>query len=700
MPELPQPLPPHLPGDEPPANDASLRGLTMALDARRAAALLEECCRCMEGMPKRGAAMQWGVQWLARQGLSTSAKSLERKFYAWLGGGKSQLALVDRRKVLGKNTGKGIHAPAFQLYWVGLVAQYQRSVKSAYRELCRAWFAGQVIPGYETAWDRRALPEGWSYRNLCNALPTAAELDIYRKGMDQAHALMPSVRTTRAGSYPTEFVFFDDVWVDRLSRFGREINRCMQLGALDFFTGMRLTAGTKFRHRRADGTHVYFIQDDMLMQVAAYLHDIGYNARRGTTLVVENGTAAITPEMEAMLQALTAGKVRVERSGMIGMRQLIRGYAGRAKGNPRDKAPLESWHSLFHNRLCHGPGWAGKDRTPPETVHGIIEAEKQHIKNLLDLPIDRAALSQGHLPTFAELCEEIARVTGEINLRCDHELEGWRAAGFERLEYTLDPASGAWGDVDDLAADPQKLAFVQSLPPAHKRLRNLSPAEAWNRSLSLPGNELTRFSDEQCAMLMSLAKEGGMWRHRVRAHKGFFVWKDKTGWLDYDELHFETTYADAMGYERPAPFRDELQGVLNPFAPGSLYLFDARGVLLGTCKLVHKVPRGDVEALHSAMGRAAHRQALQLEYMQEALSPYEQETLAKKEWNRRVADCNPATGEAAPLTIEAEETARADAAALRRASRRAPAAALASPSDNQPQGLGLQDSYGPSSFNS
>ena len=354
MPELPQPLPPHLPGDEPPANDASLRGLTMALDARRAAALLEECCRCMEGMPKRGAAMQWGVQWLARQGLSTSAKSLERKFYAWLGGGKSQLALVDRRKVLGKNTGKGIHAPAFQLYWVGLVAQYQRSVKSAYRELCRAWFAGQVIPGYETAWDRRALPEGWSYRNLCNALPTAAELDIYRKGMDQAHALMPSVRTTRAGSYPTEFVFFDDVWVDRLSRFGREINRCMQLGALDFFTGMRLTAGTKFRHRRADGTHVYFIQDDMLMQVAAYLHDIGYNARRGTTLVVENGTAAITPEMEAMLQALTAGKVRVERSGMIGMRQLIRGYAGRAKGNPRDKAPLESWHSLFHNRLCHG----------------------------------------------------------------------------------------------------------------------------------------------------------------------------------------------------------------------------------------------------------------------------------------------------------------------------------------------------------
>lgn len=672
-----------------------LQGLAMNLDARRVATLVEECCRCVEGMPKRGAALDWGVQWLARQGVCMSRKSLERKFYAWLKAGRSQLAVVDRRRVLGKNTGKGVHNPKFKAEWVRMAADCQRSVKTAYRELCRRWFAGEVIPGYEQAWDRRALPEGWSYRNLCSILPTKAELDIYRRGMQQAHALLPGVRTTRAGSYPCEFVFFDDVWVDRLSRFGREINRCMQLGALDFYTGRRLTCGTKFRHRRADGTHVYFNADDMLMQVAALLHDVGYNPQRGTTLVVENGTAAISPEVEGMLQALTGGAVRVHRAALKGMQQLMRGYAGRGKGNPRDKAHLESWHNLFHNRLCHGNGWAGKDRTPPETVHGIVQAEKQHIRNLLDLPPDRAALSAGHLPTFAELCEEIARVTVEINRREDHELEGWRECGFERLEYTLDARSGSWGPVEGL--DQGQLMFVQGLPRENFRTRRMSPEEAWEVAVSRPGNGLVRFTDEQCAQLMLLAKEGGAFRHKVTARKGVFVWRDRTGWLDYAELHYETTYRDCMGYDRPAPFKDELEGVLNPFAPDSLFLFDARGVLLGTCRQVQAVRRGDVEALHTQMGRAAQRQAQQLEYLQEVLSPFEQEALARKEWNRRVADYKPATGEGAPLTVAAEVQLHDDRRALRTAVRGAaplpvlPAAA--------PQGLGLGDDYGPSAFN-
>lgn len=122
-----------------------LQGLSMNLDARRVAALMEECFRCVEGMPKRGAALEWGVQWLARQGGAISFKSVERKFYAWLNSGKNQLAVVDRRRVLGKNTGKGIHNPAFVAYWVALAAEYQRSVRSAYNELR---LRGAVIGGF------------------------------------------------------------------------------------------------------------------------------------------------------------------------------------------------------------------------------------------------------------------------------------------------------------------------------------------------------------------------------------------------------------------------------------------------------------------------------------------------------------------------------------------------------------------------
>lgn len=237
------------------------------------------------------------------------------------------------------------------------------------------------------------------------------------------------------------------------------------------------------------------------------------------------------------------------------------------------------------------------------------------------------------------------------------------------------------------------MGFVQQLPRENFRVRRMSPAEAWAGSIRQPGNELTQLSDEQCAMLMSMAKEGGVFKHKVTAQKGVFVWRDKTGWLDYAELHFVTTYRDAMGYERPAPWKDELQGVINPFCPDRLYLFDSRGVMLGSCQQLRKVARGDIEALHSEMGKAAHRKALQLEYMEEVLSPLEQEAMAKREWNKRLADLD------APVTIAEETQQHEDRLALRAATRgvREPVA-LPAP-EGAPAGLGLSDDYAPSSFN-
>ena len=275
-----------------------ISSLPISLDARMRGSLLEECCRrVQQHTGSRTEALEWGVQWLAGQGVVTSFKSLERTFYKFRKGGS--LACIDRRKVYGKNTGRGVHQPRFKAHWIELAASCPRGARAAYEELKKAWYAGEVIPGYEKEWDRRTLPVGWSYENLCKLLPGKKTLNIYRKGITQAHDLLPQVLSTRAGSYPLQFVFFDDVWIDRICRHGTEINRAFQLGALDFCTGMRLSASIKFRHRRKDGTHVYFEQDDMLLAVAAFLKNDGYNAEKGTTLVVENGTAAISPEVEA-----------------------------------------------------------------------------------------------------------------------------------------------------------------------------------------------------------------------------------------------------------------------------------------------------------------------------------------------------------------------------------------------------------------
>lgn len=687
-----------------------ISSLPISLDARIRGSLLEECCRrVQQHTGSRTEALEWGVQWLAGQGVTTSFKSLERTFYKFRKGGS--LACIDRRKVYGKNTGRGVHQPRFKSHWLELAANCPRGARAAYEELKKSWYAGEVIPGYEKEWDRRTLPVGWSYENLCKLLPGKRTLNIYRKGITQAHDLLPQVLSTRAGSYPLQFVFFDDVWIDRICRHGTEINRAFQLGALDFCTGMRLSASIKFRHRRKDGTHVYFEQDDMLLAVAAFLKNDGYNAEKGTTLVVENGTAAISPEVEALLAALSGGKITVDRSGKVGMRQLLRGYGGLVKGNPRHKAPLESWHNLFHNRLCIGQAdWAGKDRTPPETVAGIMKAEKLHLKNMADLPADRAALSIGHLLTFAELAQESARVTGEINRREDHALEGWQEQGFVSAEWTQDPASGMWGSMDAIADNPAMLAYVAALPETHRRIRRWSPLEAWNRTTATLGNQPTKFTDEQVAMLLSLCKGQHICRP-VSRNGGFFYWKNHSMWSDATEYIFEARFTNTAGWQQEVPADAKgLKGVVNPMDPFTLYLFDANGVLMGSCAQVQRVHRDDLDAVRSAMGRRNARTADALQPLRVSMAPTEASRQNALEWNKRVAD------PLAPVSLPDMWQMADDKAALATAARRGsklpaampapaplplrgqPAEAAPSylpPPDEQP---GLAD-YAPSSFN-
>ena len=68
----------------------------ISLDARMRGSLQEECCRRMQQhIGSRTEALEWGVQWLAGQGVATSSKSLERAFYKFRKG--DSLACIDRR---------------------------------------------------------------------------------------------------------------------------------------------------------------------------------------------------------------------------------------------------------------------------------------------------------------------------------------------------------------------------------------------------------------------------------------------------------------------------------------------------------------------------------------------------------------------------------------------------------------------------
>ena len=140
--------------------------------------------------------------------------------------------------------------------------------------------------------------------------------------------------------------------------------------------------------------------------------------------------------------------------------------------------------------------------------------------------------------------------------------------------------------------------------------------------------------------------------------------------------------------------------MVNPFDPEHLFLFDANNCLLGVSRQIVRVHRDDVEAVRAAMGRKAQRTGRRLEYMQDILSPYEQEVMAKKEWNARVADYNEGTGQGAPLTIaevvEQREDKASMAAALRMAAHQPTVGQFTLP---DPAEEGLPQQYAPSSFN-
>ncbi len=622
-----------------------LTTLPIPVDERTRATYLIHCCLQIDKSYSKKEALKAAVQYMSNKGYPTSAKSIERAYYKWreLAATKGKTAadksLLDGRKASMRPSRSRVHQARFLTYWRHLAATYQRSSNAAVKELYRRWHAGDAIPGYETCHDRRALPTGWSDANLRKLLPSKKELVIYRQGYIAAKSELAQTFTTRAGSYPCEFVMFDDVWIDRLSYFGTEINRSFQLGTLDFYTGKRLVSGTKFRHRRKDGTHVYLNGDEMLLVVCDLLANVGYNAKKGTTLVVENGTAAISKALEEQLYVLTGGMVKIDRSGLIGAKQLLKGYGGRVKGNPNHKAHIESWHNLFHNCLCYGNGTVGKDRRPPETLHGIVKAEKQLLKHASDLPIERAALLDHHLPSFLELYHEASRVTAEINARTDHELEGWLQCGWVIPEFCLDPNSGMWGDMRTLA--PAAMALVQSQPKNYRRMRKMSPDEAWDDALADPENTLTKLSPLSVAQLLASAPR---LRRKLVREGARFVLRDKTNDFMGQDLWFETRVVDTDGNEREVNQSAKgLTGIVNPFDLTTLYVFNDAGCLLGKAQQINAVKRSDQHGMREAWGRSKKRQKEQMLPMQQDLAQEEELTSTKLEYNERVVNNLPAT---------------------------------------------------------
>lgn len=593
---------------------------------------IETICRWIEAQPERMKAYDLATEDANRQlaeiaraagvedARSISKKSMIRIFRNWvnglldpMGSGKLLAAprtwqtLVDYRKLSALSRQCRTAQPAFRNHLAALAAKHPRSLKSAVEELHRAWRNGENIPGYEGMNYKRnlPLPAGWSYDNLHKCLPDRRTLTITRQGMREAAPMLPQVQSTRVGLWPGAFVVFDDVWLDCLAwgpaPNGRmQLGRPLQIGCLDYYTGRRLCWGTKLRTMDESGQHLQLTEQEMLLILVDYLYNVGYSPR-GTVLLVEHGTAAIRETVADRLYDITRGRVRVERSGIVGKQQ-VSAFEGRGYGNFKFKAALESWHNLLHNKMDDQPLHTGHDRKEPEKLWGIRREQEALVRamNKGKLTPELEAALWHYAPSLYELTEQLVGVVESINHRQDHNLEGWAECGFVQEEFCLDGST--WQPAHTLlppmAAAARALALTM---PQVARQAYMSPDDAWQVECAKPENKLIRLTPTECLALLGtemafpLSHKGGVFD--ISAKRRHFA-----------NITYETRVRDARGYERELPYGPKYRGVFNPLSE-TLFVLDEKDRVLGEAPRADRFMRADPDAAARAMGRVAQRTA-------------------------------------------------------------------------------------------
>lgn len=571
--------------------------------------------------------------------MSVPPKTARNKIDALVQAGGDWYALVDKRKLDASITEPKNHVgnPDFQRHLKTLIEDNKLSTSQAIEELKRQWRAKEEIPGYEGHPGWPCYPTGWSERNLYRVQPTKDILISARIGSQAAARYMPQVRTTRVNLYPGAIYFFDDVWHDNYVRVGlKSVTRVIELGVMDAFSACRFHLGAKPRMPKDDGSGNAGIKKrEMLWFLMEVLTRFGYSAR-GTELRAEHGTAAISETTEQILHRLTGGLVTVQRSGIIGVQQPLLGdfWRGRGKGNPRAKAPLESFHHLLHNALGALPGQTGAGRnTAPENVGiptlglstdpGAIARRIQTFLNsghkLPMVPYQQALLEAASIMApevqsmiihplmefFSEFYPAAQAINHALNCRTKHELEGWEELGFKTIEY-FDPEAGQWLLPNDLTGLTQDRfarisACARTSPTAFTRPCRLSPHQVWETRTDMLRLDPLAAAEILGAELSEPRKVAG----------SYFTFMD--GDVSPVPLVFKAEITTPDGRVVPLHHGQTFETYLNPYDPSYLIVLDSKLRPMGLAPRDFKVDQGDREALARAYAEKSHRTAARLQ---------------------------------------------------------------------------------------
>lgn len=311
-----------------------------------------------------------------RRPLRASAQTLWRLFTKWRDGGRTPDC------ILPGYTSAGSHAPLPAL----LIAEIQRratmptggrdkhgtSPRSVvYRSLVKDWRDGEPIPGlgtWQEWWAASPKTQGYKAPGQAPEFPFSQK-SIYRHAGNKALRAMGNVGAAAAQKHlpnltldysklrKCELYTLDDVRLDLI--------------ALDDATGNVVEVVAYIIMEVASRSIPAFMVKpsgsvkaaDVDELVARALQTPGYGIGVGypTHIKFERGTVACSEAAQHVLEAGSAGRIQIHRTGMDGGVRWAGQAADRNSGHAAGKAVIESFNRQLHYRLLHLPGQRGNN---------------------------------------------------------------------------------------------------------------------------------------------------------------------------------------------------------------------------------------------------------------------------------------------------------------------------------------------------
>ncbi len=595
---------------------------------------------------------RWARETAARMGVSCATAL--RKYYSFQRGGWH--ALVDlakckdwKRKWVDGSVRSVASDHEFIEWFKALAEKNQRKTRPAWRKFAQLWRSGAEIPGLDNSLPRHELPPGCSYARLARRIADAFARETMRVGLASAVGKYgPQVFTTRAGLWVGSHLMIDDLWHDNFVVYRGKLVRVLELDALDVFSGCKVAWGAKPRFQREDGTFDNLKEKYARLIVAMQFFQHGF-APRGTWLMAEHGTAAISERVARILYDRSGGLIKLRESGITGEEQAIGGWWGQGKGNFRFKAALESLRNLIHNELGDVAGQTGMDvEHRPEYLHGTLRSASDLLKAvsvLMQEKPERAELIKLPLLEYhSQFLPLLAETYQRINARTWHKLEGWSAAGHMLIEYSV-LADGHYLLPEQFSELPMPvrngILEAAQTNPRHLNQRALSPQEVWDRGSGslqrLPAFVVGELLGEDYA--------------QERTVEGAYFNEFVDGEISAEPLRYESVLADGHNGGREQLKDGKYLTFVNPFDPDQMFVHDAQGRCLGIAARARRVSPIDEPALRREFGQRNARLAEMLQPIRKRHSETLRSATAAARQNAEALDDSTPTPRVRPSVV-------------------------------------------------